>query len=145
LHNDLNAAFPPSSLGAQRIAEDLRWLGAAVPDSWPALVKPPCCAADALGALYVLEGSALGGRVIGRHVSLALGVAPLAGGSFFCSATADEARGRWQTFCAILERSAGDDDAVQRVCSAAVAAFETLEVWLAAPAAPAVQEARFAA
>jgi heme oxygenase len=36
-----------------------------------------------LGCLYVLEGSALGGRVISKRVKLTLGLGPATGGAYF--------------------------------------------------------------
>ena len=38
---------------------------------------------EALGCLYVVEGSTLGGQVIARHLRQTLGVDPRCGGSFF--------------------------------------------------------------
>jgi heme oxygenase len=58
---------------------DLAWFRAAplLPPRLPA----PGSAAAALGALYVLEGSNLGGRIIGKHVARTLGVRPGSCGS----------------------------------------------------------------
>jgi len=57
------------------LERDLRALGIA-----PCAVRPPAPrlpdAAAALGALYVLEGATLGGRVIHRHVAGPLGLTP---------------------------------------------------------------------
>ena len=91
----------------RRLAEDLAWFGA------PALAPPPlpdlAGPAAALGALYVIEGSGLGGRVIGRHLSECLGVAAGAGASFFCGLDADGARQRWTRLGAILDAADPDD------------------------------------
>jgi heme oxygenase len=139
-----SSVLAPSS-AAKLIAGDLGWLGAKVPQVSPTLVDPPCCRLDALGALYVMEGSLLGGRVIGRHVALNLGVGPHAGGDFFCSSAAETARARWRAFCALLERSVPDEDAIECVCIAASAAFMTLELWLRTPIVPSMRAARIAA
>jgi heme oxygenase len=92
----------------RRLAEDLAWFGA------PALPPPPLPTisgpAAALGALYVIEGSGLGGRVIGRHLNACLGVTPATGGSFFCGLDAEAARLRWSRLTAILEGPLTDDD-----------------------------------
>jgi heme oxygenase len=91
-------AVPSHALAA--LAADLAALGAAVP------AVPRCPGLGRgfgpVGALYVIEGSLLGGRVIGRHVGDALGVSPGAGGSFFRGTTADDARARWRGFCDLL-------------------------------------------
>jgi heme oxygenase len=51
--------------------------------------------ASALGALYVIEGASLGGRVIARHLYASIGVEPQHGGSFYCGQSAATARQRW--------------------------------------------------
>jgi len=91
----------------RRLAEDLAWFGAPplAPPALPELVGP----AAALGALYVIEGSGLGGRVIGRHLAASLGVRGGAGGSFFCGMDAESARLRWSRLNAVLETSGIDD------------------------------------
>jgi len=93
----------------RRLAEDLAWFGA------PALPPPPlpemADTAAALGALYVIEGSGLGGRVIGRHLPRCLGVTPGKGGSFFCGLDAEVARSRWDRLTAMLEALPVEDNA----------------------------------
>jgi len=93
--------FAPNTEGLEALADDLAWFGArpAAPMGAMGSVND---AASALGALYVVEGAALGARVIGRSVSASLGVAPGRGGSFFCGNTADAARMRWHAFSALL-------------------------------------------
>ncbi len=83
------------------LTEDLAWFGAASvpPPSLPSLDR---CEA-ALGALYVVEGSSLGGRVIFRHVGASLGVAVGSGGSFYGARGADAARARWHAVCNLIE------------------------------------------
>ena len=73
---------------------------------------------DALGVLYVLEGSALGGAVIGRMVARDLGLTS----AFFAAAAGS--RARWRAFGAHVERHAPVSP------QAAVATFEDMEVWL---------------
>ncbi len=94
-------SFAPNTGGLDALAEDMAWFGAR-----PAAPMGPMAslndAMTALGALYVVEGAALGARVIGRSVSVSLGVAPGRGGSFFCGATAEAARTRWHEFSALL-------------------------------------------
>jgi heme oxygenase len=117
------------------LAEDLAWFG--VP-SQPLDRAPPALsgAAAALGALYVIEGSGLGGRVIARHLAASLGVAPGTGGSFYGGPTAEAARLRWQRLCALLDPAAPvdsriggpiDDDAL---LAGALATFGFLDRWM---------------
>jgi len=126
-----------NDLGVLALAEDLAWF-----DARP---KPPMRlpqaifdSASALGALYVVEGSALGARVIGRAVQPSLSVAPGSGGSFFCGAAADDARQRWQAFCALLAAVEPflDEAAIKRVVAGALGCFAALEASMAeSPAA----------
>ncbi len=85
----------------RRLNEDLAWFKA------PALPAPRLPELSgpiaALGALYVIEGSGLGGRVIGKLLSDCLGVAPGTGGSFFCGLGAADARDRWSRLSEILD------------------------------------------
>jgi heme oxygenase len=116
----------PAVLAA--LAEDLAWYGAKLPKpvAGPRGLRD---SASALGALYLIEGSGLGARVIGKAVARTLGVSPGRGGSFFCGRTADAARGRWQEFCAVLAREGErlDEASCQRVVSGAQACFAYLE------------------
>ena len=74
-------ALPPSGR-VRRLERDLAALGAsdadvaAVPRLDPAWIAG---GASACGTLYVVEGSALGGAVLGRQARAALGVTPLGG------------------------------------------------------------------
>jgi heme oxygenase len=80
----------------------------------------------ALGCMYVLEGSTLGGQLIGRHVQGALGLGPQAGAAFFNS-YGPEVGPLWKEFKAFVElHGAGHDDAV---IAAASAMFASLERW----------------
>ena len=134
----------PAVLDALRA--DLDWYGASLPR---AVAGPRSIndSSSALGALYLIEGSGLGGRVIGRAVARSLSVTPGRGGSFFCGRTADDARQRWQAFCTVLAREGErlDSAGCTRVVAGARASFAYLEAMLggspvasvAAPALPA--------
>lgn len=109
---------------------DLAWLGVA---PLPFAEPPPAIdgPAGALGALYVIEGSGLGGRVIARAVGASLGVAPGAGGSFYGGLSAEAARARWQRLCAALDGCVAPGAAAEAALLAgALATFEGLERWL---------------
>lgn len=131
------AALPPGlrpELDRRRklpaLARDLRHLGAdpAAVALCPAL--PPTDTVGAvLGAMYVAEGSTLGGQHIARHLGRTLGVRPGAGCDFF--AGYGEATGAmWQQFRAWLAlHGAGRED---DVLTAAAATFDRLGAWVAA-------------
>jgi len=103
----------------------------------PCELRPPAPdipdAAAALGALYVLEGATLGGRVIHRHVAGPLGLTPERGGAYYHGYGAATGA-RWKALGAVIDRhaaAAGED----RVVAGAVACFAALEAWLATPGA----------
>lgn len=81
----------------------------------------PRNAAEALGVMYVLEGSTLGGRLILQAVAdRGIDVSELA---FMDPYGADTGR-RWRSFLAVLERETADDDeALAGACRGALAAF----------------------
>jgi heme oxygenase len=110
------------------LEQDLAWFGAGTA---PLREPPPALsgAAAALGALYVVEGSGLGGRVIARHLASNLGVTPGAGASFYGGPTAEGARLRWQRLCTLLDAGALPDDDDTLVASA-VATFRFLDRWM---------------
>ncbi|GLS44485.1 biliverdin-producing heme oxygenase [Methylobacterium brachythecii] len=83
--------------------------------------------ASAYGALYVLEGSTLGGQVIGRTIAARHGPAAEAACSYYRGHGRDTGR-MWNAFRAHLE--ALDDD---EVLAAGVATFDALRLWVAEP------------
>lgn len=85
------------------LADDLSWLGIASATPTPPPIPELCCAPAALGALYVIEGSGLGARVIARQLRDSLDVGPGHGGSYYCGQDADAARQRWRRLCTVLE------------------------------------------
>lgn len=89
-------------------------------------------AAEALGALYVLEGATLGGRIIHRHTAGVLGVTPEQGAAYY-QGYGDETGARWKAFGQALTRFADETGTASRVVAGAVACFAALEAWLAVP------------
>jgi len=90
----LGSDIVPNPAVIASLRADLTWLGLGIPRASRRRVSLGRGVA-AYGALYVMEGSALGGRVIGKHVSSTLGVGPNHGGAFFCGLGAAAARARW--------------------------------------------------
>jgi diguanylate cyclase (GGDEF)-like protein len=116
--------------GLAALATDIAWFGA-IPIVPQRLQEPATTVATALGALYVIEGSKLGGRVIGRHVAKTLAVGPGSGGSYYCGLTAEDARRRWRLLQEVLRREIDQPGATwQPVTAAALATFESLETWM---------------
>lgn len=94
--------------------------------------QPPLCPnmppldtrAQLLGAMYVLEGSTLGGQVIARQ----LAAAGIDGRSFFAG-RAERTGPLWKQFGQLLEAAAAAEDA-DAVVASAILTFQTLAAWL---------------
>ena len=85
--------------------------------------------AQALGSMYVVEGSTLGGRLLSRHFSDALGVEAETGGMFFAG-YGGRTGAMWREFAAIVETHLPSSSATEGV-EAAQNTFRTLREWLA--------------
>lgn len=109
---------------------DLRALGVA--PSPPAPRVRLAGTAEALGALYVLEGATLGGRIIYRHVAGPVGVTPEHGAAYY-HCYGDRTGERWKAFGQAVTRFAEETGQGPRVVAGAVACFAALEAWLAVP------------
>ena len=88
-------------------------------DTWPQL----------LGAMYVLEGSTLGGQVISRQ--LAKANIPL---RLYFSGYGEQTGPRWKAFCQLLTQEATPDNQAAIVQSASLT-FQKLDAWLNQPPA----------
>jgi heme oxygenase len=107
------------------LAADLASLGAHVSDRWPTWTAS---SREALyGALYVAEGSALGGRVIARQLDYLFGDVA-AGRTFFRGA--GDTGPRWRAFVAALDE-AGEEAAMPQLVAGAEASFALFERCLA--------------
>jgi heme oxygenase len=90
---------------SQWIVDDLTYLGLSKADAahihccqnLPRLDTRP----DALGVLYVLEGSTLGGQVISKRLRQTLGVSHDTGGRFF-NGYGDQTAVKWREFISLL-------------------------------------------
>lgn len=109
---------------------DLAHFGEPAPPPCP--LTPPTSRAEALGLLYVLEGSTLGGQVIRKRL-LSQG-ASLDGVSFLDPYGSDTGR-RWKTFLTVLDRECPPDrpEAGEAAVRGGVAGFTAARAWLCAP------------
>lgn len=115
------------------LAQDLEILGVtqeyqeSLPlcDSLPIVALLP----QALGCLYVLEGSTLGGQIISRHLERTHGIGIENGGAFFLSYGPDVAM-MWRAFGTALTAYAAEHDEDARIIQAARETFSALEAWL---------------
>lgn len=125
---------PPHRSLSTRLAADLRTLGTSVPDirdAPPASLPGLQTFAQALGACYVIEGSALGSQFMLPQLQQVLGAAMTGADSFFRGRGA-ETGAFWKKFRAALDLY-GDihPQATSSVVSGAIATFEAIGKWMA--------------
>jgi len=105
------------------LEQDLAALGAPCEDV-VAEAPPHAAASAAVGWVWVVEGSALGGKVIDRSLTQLLGKS--GEGRRFFTPAADMAV-RWQGVCAVLERYGQHDERRDAVMAGALDAFACIE------------------
>ena len=121
---------------ADRLADDLRALGCTDDDlaDLPTLSEPklvdPGSRPELLGVLYVIEGSALGNRLIHRQLASDLGAALLGADAFFHDDGPATSR-RWQSFRTLFDRHVTRGPALASAVRTATATFEMYEEWFA--------------
>ncbi len=81
-----------------------------------------------LGALYVLEGSTLGGKVISKIVYETLGYTPENGIAFF-NGYGTQTGPKWKAFQEALVRFASTTAQEEAIVKAAIHTFQKLEIW----------------
>ena len=114
------------------LARDLRALGQPVDclvrdGEAPTALRMSC--GEALGALYVLEGATLGGRVIMRHIAEPLGLPVDAGLSFF-HGYGERTGPMWSAFGCSLQRWADAGGSQEAAVAGATSCFTAFESWL---------------
>jgi heme oxygenase len=116
----------------QALTADLGFFGVRVLPPAPIAMLPLLATeAEVVGALYVLEGSDLGGRVIAKRLAESRGLTPDTGGRFYGGHDAESTRARWLRFCALLQRmSDGDGLAADAMVRGATMTFRSLEDWM---------------
>ncbi len=119
---------------AHLLRADLAFLGREAPDSW-APVPAPGDAAEALGMLYVTEGSTLGGRHLARALDGLL--PPGAEGRRFLLGHGEAHGAMWRACCAAIERCGATEAGLAGMVRGAAAAFAAFEAWFAPAGTPA--------
>ena len=117
----------------QWLERDLTWLGVAA----PVVSRIRLCAdipryaslERRLGALYVIEGSALGGRLLCRGLDPLLGAGSTEGRRFFAGRGAGTGAA-WLGFLDQLASAGADPRGRAALVSAAVETFDVFETWL---------------
>lgn len=113
---------------AELLARDLTVLGID-PTATPRCEALPALASDAeaVGAIYVIEGSALGGAVLARLARRELAVGPATGAAFL-SGDADLSA-RWRLVVETISET-GDAHGVDGLIAGACETFDAMEAWL---------------
>lgn len=134
------APFIQTALGSRNKApwliRDLLSLGssldeiASIPRACASELPAVRTLADAVGVLYVLEGSTLGGQLISRHLAQSLGIGPERGGRFYAGYGPDNGR-MWGQFRHWLDSLGCAECPVDRTTAAAIQTFACLDRWLA--------------
>jgi len=109
-------------------AADLDALGAASVEAMPAL-PPVTDTDDALGRLYVLEGSTLGGTFIDRHLAALPTLAGVQLRAF--SPYGSETGAMWHAFRRFTRHRVADGGDADAMLSAATGTFRALAAWCA--------------
>jgi len=120
-------------LRAHRLESDLLALGLSDSD----ISNLPRCTSlpnvgnreSALGCLYVLEGSTLGGQIIGRELARRFGIDRFTGASFFLS-HGSRVGEMWKEFSLLVRSHINKPDSQQLAVHAATETFSSLEAWM---------------
>ncbi|MDQ3290339.1 MAG: biliverdin-producing heme oxygenase [Bacteroidota bacterium] len=122
----------PNRRKAASILQDLR----AIHQENIALATLPLCSdlpeisnvSEAMGALYVMEGSTLGGKVISKIVYETLGYTPEHGTAFF-NGYGTQTGPKWKAFQEALVRYSTTSAQEESIIISATRTFQKLEVW----------------
>lgn len=93
--------------------------------SYPA----PATTAQALGAMYVLEGSTLGGNIIYKRLNHLIGVDKETNGKYF-TAYGEASGMKWKAFMDAFATYATENNAEQEIINTAIATFTNMDMWL---------------
>jgi len=86
--------------------------------------------ARAMGVLYVIEGSTLGGRQLARQLDYLVPAGSIAGRSFLLAGTG-QGHVRWRDFCAALDACGADAAPRAEMVAGAIEGFQSFGAWFA--------------
>ncbi|HTD95988.1 MAG TPA: biliverdin-producing heme oxygenase [Edaphobacter sp.] len=112
----------------EMLERDLRWFSVASSTDERPVMPMMSDEASLLGAMYVMEGSTLGGQLIAAHVARVLGLKDGQGDAYF------RGHGRqtgtmWREFCEVLRTRVTDDES-EAAIRAAKAMFQVFGSWM---------------
>jgi heme oxygenase len=116
---------------AAQLLQDIQAMNGTLPDPCPTCSDIPEIHdnAQALGAMYVLEGSTLGGQVICQIIQRNLQVPEVNHALSFFNGYGEETRAKWDSFVHYLEGYHGDDAQIARLMQAANDTFSKFKAW----------------
>jgi len=85
--------------------------------------------AEALGIMYVLEGSTLGGKILYRHIHEVLGLTPENGASYFWG-YGTQTGNLWKSFISSLTQFVDENEEREVVIGSAKKTFTIIDNWL---------------
>jgi heme oxygenase len=121
----------PALLERQRRAlleQDLAWFGVTAKDDKRPMLPEMNDLPSLFGAMYVMEGSKLGGQFIARHVATALHLSEGQGNSYF-RGNGNQTGPMWKEFCEMLTLRIPEDQ-TEAVIDSAKAMFSTFGKWM---------------
>jgi heme oxygenase len=98
-------------------------------DSIPVYAFKFSTAAEALGIMYVLEGSTLGGRILYKHIHETLGLTPDNGAGYFWGYGAQTGT-LWKSFVSSFTRFASESSEGRKMIETAKSTFTAIDEWL---------------
>lgn len=107
---------------------DLAWFGVAEYDDRRPILPEMKDLPNLIGAMYVMEGSTLGGQLIARHVESALHLDEGQGDAYF-RGHGDQTGPMWKEFCEVLKIRVSDDD-TEAVVASAKEMFAVFGEWM---------------
>ncbi|WP_159473635.1 biliverdin-producing heme oxygenase [Dyadobacter sp. 3J3] len=84
---------------------------------------------DALGAMYVIEGSTLGGKILYKHMNQVLGLNEQNGASYFYG-YGQQTGLLWKSFITTLAQYAVEENCEEEIIFSAVSTFNLIAHWL---------------
>ena len=131
LGDERGALAPEGWRRADLLIRDLSHFGASTRDieNLPVVaVRAPESRATAIGCLYVLEGSTLGGRVLARGLDGLLPVGSMDGRRFLRGGTAPN-HARWAAVCAEIDDCGETELNMDEMIAGAHECFATFDLW----------------
>ncbi|KAA5605281.1 biliverdin-producing heme oxygenase [Roseospira marina] len=98
----------------------------------PPTLDLPATPGAALGVLYVLEGSRLGGRGLARHLQGAL-PRPITGATRFLGSPGVDLGAHWRRVGGLIDRAGADPATADAAVAAAVHTFSVFTLWFERP------------